>query len=49
MGFWVLLAAFIVMIICGYYAYKKRSTNKWLARISAIVAIAALIMVIYLV
>ncbi|AMV60601.1 Hypothetical protein ADU72_1239 [Pediococcus damnosus] len=48
MGFWVLLAAFIVMVICGHYAFKKRNTNKLLAGTSAIAAVVALIAVIYL-
>ncbi|GEL15215.1 hypothetical protein [Pediococcus cellicola] len=49
MGFWVLLVSFIVMLFCAYYAFKKWQVNKLLAGVSAIVAVVALIAVIYLV
>lgn len=46
MGFWVLLASFIVMLVGVYYAFKKWQANKLLAGVATIVAVVALITVI---
>ncbi|MCV3315907.1 hypothetical protein NVV78_08130 [Pediococcus ethanolidurans] len=49
MGFWVMLFAFIIMLGCGYYAFKERRNNRLMAIGFGIISILALAIFVYLV
>lgn len=48
MGFWVILALFIIALVCGILAAKQRNRNRALAIVLTVMMILALAIVLYL-